>query len=507
MASTTPPTEVLPQAEAVRETAASGFPTRRQLFGILLGYFALHVVLRTWLSSSADLDEAEQLVLTQKLSWGYGSQPPLYTWIQIAFFAVFGLSIFSLSLLKNLLLFCTYALTYANARLVTRSHCCAAAAVLLLLFIPQVAWESQRDLTHSVLASTFTAATLYSFLRTHERRRTVLYLAFGLCAGLGLLSKYNCVFWALGLILAALSLREFRSTVLDRRMAPALILGALVFLPNGLWVLQHRDLALLTASKFHLQQSGDWLKAAGLGIEHLAVALVSFLGPLVIVLLVVFFKAPKPPAAPRLDSGCGKLLSRTLLFIAGMLVLLIVGFRVTGLRERWLQPLLICAPVLAAACVRDRLDQSRLKRLAAAGFVVMLAVTVVMPARIVLAEELKREQPLNQPYQELAAQMRSGLPPAVLIITDTRLLGGNLRLALPEQTIVTPELAALFRSREQHYLLVWNATRRALPPDLLRDWAQKNALTDLSRAQPEYFTATYKFHHTKRMRLGMLAVN
>src|SRR5512146_1882378 len=126
----------------------------RNLGLLLLAYFGIQLVLRVMISPSADLDEADQLVLTQKACWGYGPQPPVYTWIQIGFFKGFGLSIFSLALFKNILLFSIYVLTFLNSRFITGNCLCGIASAALLFFLPQVAWESQRDLTHSVLAST-----------------------------------------------------------------------------------------------------------------------------------------------------------------------------------------------------------------------------------------------------------------------------------------------------------------------------------------------------------------
>src|ERR1700753_3100121 len=176
---------------SLSQTERDCFPTARQFFDLLLIYFPLQIILRVCISSSLDLDESEQLVLTQKLSWGYGSQPPLYTWLQFGLFKCFGASVFSLSLLKNLLLFSTYLFTYFNARLVTRSYACAIAAAVSLFFIPQIVWESQRDLTHSVLAATLVCATIFSFLRLREKPTLARYALFGACAGLGVLSKYN----------------------------------------------------------------------------------------------------------------------------------------------------------------------------------------------------------------------------------------------------------------------------------------------------------------------------
>jgi lipopolysaccharide core galacturonosyltransferase RgtB len=199
---------------------------------LLLGYFALQVLIRTLLSASVDLDESEQVMLSQKFSWGYGSDPPLYVWLQMGFFAVFGRSVFALALFKDLLLLATYGFAYGSTRLLTRNHLCGAAAALSLLFIPHVVWESQRDLTHSVLASASSVAALFCFLRAHESRRAGWYVAFGLCCGVGLQAKYNFGLWAVGLLAAALTLPEFRGTVLSRRMLLGLAVGIALVLPT-----------------------------------------------------------------------------------------------------------------------------------------------------------------------------------------------------------------------------------------------------------------------------------
>jgi 4-amino-4-deoxy-L-arabinose transferase-like glycosyltransferase len=65
---------------------------------VVLGiYFLLQLIIRLLISPNLELDEAEQLLLTQQLSLGYGSQPPLYTWLLSGLFSLFGVSIFSLA--------------------------------------------------------------------------------------------------------------------------------------------------------------------------------------------------------------------------------------------------------------------------------------------------------------------------------------------------------------------------------------------------------------------------
>lgn len=48
------------------------------------------------------------MLWTQQLSMGYGSQPPLYTWLQWLVNQVVGPSVLSLSVLKHSLLALTY---------------------------------------------------------------------------------------------------------------------------------------------------------------------------------------------------------------------------------------------------------------------------------------------------------------------------------------------------------------------------------------------------------------
>lgn len=495
-------------AKSIGGPEPAGFPTPQQFFAVLLGFFALHVLGRVLISGCTDLDESEQLVLTQKFRWGYGSQPPLYTWIQMAFFGLFSVSVFSLSLFKNLLLFCTYGLTYVNTRLITRSHRLAMAATISLLFIPQVAWESQRDLTHSVLSATLAVATLHCFLRVCLGGRTAWYLGFGLCAGVGLLSKYNYVFWALGLLLAGVSVREFRAAVFNWRMLAALLIGLLIFLPNGLWILDHRDLAFMTSGKLGLNKPDGWIANTALGFRHLLVAVASFLGPLALVYFLILFKSSKQPDDPRPGAASGKLLSRTLLSIGVMLVLLVLVFRATNIRERWLQPILVSTPVLAVVLLRDRLDATRLKRIIGAGLAVMCVVLVLLPGRVLLAERINREERLNRPYDSLAAHLRPAVPEGSAVVTDTRLLGGNLRLHLPGRLFVTSDLAGLFQAGSEHCFLAWDATRSDEPPESLRDWAQGVAPAELDRHQPRFFSATYnyKYHRSKQLRLGLLQI-
>jgi len=498
--------------------ARAEFPTKRQLLTLLVAYFVVHVIIRTILSSSADLDEAEQALLTEQWSWGYGAQPPLYTWIQIVFFYLFTPSIFALSLFKNLLLLFTYLMVFANARLITRSDVAASAAAISLLLIPLVSWESQRDLTHSVLASFFAVTALYCFLQLWRQRSSSWYLLFGLCCGFGLLAKFNFAFWFLGLLLAGLTQREVRPAVLDLRMLFALGLCLVIILPSALWILNHRDLAFSAVSKFSIQKADPWFKTVFLGFRRLLQTIGSFLGPLALIYCALFWRSrwSKQDAQGNYLSLAvpipieARFMLRTFLIIGVALAVMIFGFRATNLRDRWLQPVLICSPVLAVTLAGHRLDQRRLKYLAGIGLVVALIVTCAMPGRILLAERLHREQPLNRPYPELAASLKSILLPSTMVVADTAVLAGNLRLALPGQQVLVPGLERVFSPRGKSYVLVWEvseASGASAPPYKLIAWARSMDANKALRAQPRYLSATYKFHTARKLRLAVLQLD
>ena len=122
-----------------------------RLFAFLAVYFVLQALLKLFAVSSLGVDDAEMVVITQDLAWGYGSQPPLYNWLQIAAFSVFGFGAPAIVVLHFVLLFAAYSFVFLSGRLVFASDLKAAAVTLGLFAIPQIGWEALhwRKLTRS----------------------------------------------------------------------------------------------------------------------------------------------------------------------------------------------------------------------------------------------------------------------------------------------------------------------------------------------------------------------
>lgn len=470
-------------------------------FLILAGYFALAAIGRCLASASAELDESEQLVLTQALAWGYGPQPPLYTWLQSLAFTVLGIGIPALALLKAILLFGTFTFTWLCVRQVVGPTRPALVAVMGLCFLPQIIWESQRDLTHSVLATTASAATLLVFLRLMSNGRLFNWLLFGLCMGIGLLSKYNYGLFLAALVLAALTLPQGRAVLLNWRVIVSLAVLLLLLLPHVGWALDHRAALLSRSDKLHEAADLTLLKAWAMGFASLGQSVALFLGPLAGIGFLVFGRAPQDLDCAPEATTARLLTGRTML--AGLLLcaMLVFCFR-AHFKDRWLQPLFCIAPVYFALVIRPRLTPATLRHVMVLAGAVALAVLLVLSMIPMMASVTKRPTRLNAPYAALAAQLRSRNGEPGVIVADSRLTGGNLRLFFKRATVLVPELVQLTAPKDKPWLIVWDATRSSQPPASLVALTATLVGTDLNVTRPFYIEAPLSHLPEKSMKLA-----
>ncbi|WP_162604738.1 glycosyltransferase family 39 protein [Geomonas edaphica] len=468
-------------------------------------YFALQFVFRVLVSNSAELDEAEQLLLTQHLDLGYGSQPPLYTWLLSGLFSIFGAGVATLAAVKNVLLFSTYLFVYKSALEVTGDEDRASVAMLSLLLIPQIMWESQRDLTHSVMGTTLAAATLFVMLRLLKTGALRYYVIFGVCAGVGILSKYNYAFFLVAILVAGGSLKAFRPRLCNRKMLLSLLCLLLVVTPHLYWMLDHMHKAMTDAGKFKMAHAVGRLAALGMGFKDLALAVAFFAGGLVAVYALFFFRRSPGETESALQDDGAALVRRTLAVGLSLCVVMIICFKVTAFKDRWMQPLLFLTPVWLVTLHPERFTQARVRGYLSFCLVVAVTVLILMPGHVLWGPRVGKFGRLNAPYDRLAAALREAGFADGVIVAQGRLVGGNLRLFFPESQVVAPEAPASVVPQDKARLLVWDATKDAALPDGLRDFALGRFASPQQLASPpRYVEATYRHASDRAMRLGFV---
>lgn len=476
-------------------------PNQTQFFLLLLSYFALHTILRGLISETAGIDDCDQIVRAQFWSWGYGPQPPLYTWLLKISLSVFGYNILAVTAVKEVALFLIYLVTYASARLITGSHPCGVAAAVIIQFNPSIAWESHRELTHSILTSLFVLMTIYYFLKL-EKQRWKDYLLFAFSVAMGTLSKYNYLIFVSALLLAGVTLKNARSRVLNQRMAVALIVATLLCAPHASWIWQHRELAFSSVHKFKMDEAPSWWAAMGKALPKWIIDLIAHVGPTLGLFGLVFAKGVFRCKNPAVE---GQVLWRSLLWILGVVTASILLFKVTGFRDRWLQPLFVWLPILLVLVYRDQITALRLRILFSLGVVIGLVVLLVAPGRVLLTERLKKNEILNTPYRQLAHGLKPMIGSAETIIASDYRIAGNLRLWFPDKFVASPEFADLFPRNNASCVVVWDTNAGILPAKSLLRFTE--SITGKSQpAESHVVSAVLKYHQSKTIQLGIAAL-
>ena len=470
---------------------------------LLSCYFLLHILLRVLVSDSLDYDEAEQSLLGQWLFAGYTEQPPLYTWIQYSFFKLFGNNVFAVSLLKNCLLFLTYLFVFLSSRKILKDTRVAILATCSLLFIPQIAWESQRDMTHTTLVVCAATASLWQFLRLIKKQNLLNYALFGLLLAIGVLGKANFALFIATLLLTAVTFPEGRRVICIPQIGLTLLIVILVDGNYFLWMFNNQDIVFSVSYKFERAIGNYQLK----GITSLFTNSFLFLTPMWLICLLIFPEGFGRKQNPETDLY-HQFIKRYLLVLFLLLLTVVLVFKVTYVKDRWLQPLLFTAPIfffsrLDPAQVSSKRFKLFLQVAALTAITIYLAFTV----RVVGASYIHRFCRMNYPFTAMAEDLRQNGFSNGLIISDNRFLAGNMRLHFPGSIALIPDYGFESRIDTQGLKVaevIWKADQTSAIPPELSLFLIKTFKIVPTEYPIKYFHHLYKYGRTETVTLAAL---
>lgn len=448
-------------------------PKVQQKFLLIIGiYFFLHIVLRITISPTLDYDEAEQALLSQWLLAGYTEQPPLYTWVQHLLFSLFGPGVFGISLLKNSLLFCTYLFVLQAGRQLLKTPILPVLASASLLLIPQIGWESQRDMTHTTLATCSAAATLWLLLRLLRKRQISDYVFLGIGLGVGFLSKANYLGYLVLLFPVFLSYPDGRRILFSPRILISCGVALLLASPFFWWLVENRDIALSASHKLHRPGDNPLIQ----GFHSFFQNGLLFLLPYLVITLLVFkkdFYGNFFGAAKNfpVDFFRRYLLLFFLLMCCGILLL-----DITYVKDRWLQPILFLFPLFCFAHMEDSpISQTRVKFFAGICCTVAVTIYIVFTLRVAGAPLTDSTCRLNYPIPDFAAEIKKAGFDSGLILSDNRFLAGNLRLHFPASQAIIPgyRFEEQIQPGAQTMLVVWRADHTVVIPEKIVSYLER----------------------------------
>lgn len=443
---------------AGKTRATSAWPTTdRQALAVIALYFGLHFLLRVLAPESLELDEGAELMRTQELRLGYDTQPPLYTWILFPLIQLFGPAVWLLALVKNLLLFGTHSYVYAAARHLDLPPATALVACGSLLLIPQIGWESQRDLTHSVLVTHAAAGSLLVSLKLLRRQTVWHYTVLGLLLTVGILAKYNFAVFALALLLAASSLPQTRRILSRPLITVTIALLLLGILPHALWLLGDWS----SASAGSLRKMGvDEQMGVVASLTAVIAGLGQFLG-LFAVAAGACLLMPRLRRRPLRDLARvgGPLLTRLHLLSVALVMAIAVSFGMDDVKDRWLQPLFFAVPLWLfayldwEALARWRRHSYRIVLVAVAGALVLGRAIDIHGSRY-----FDKPTRMGTPFAELIDGI--GVPSDAVVLTNTNHLGGGIRLLRPDLDVYAPSRRTQPPSGDCY--LVWQPAKKRI---------------------------------------------
>ncbi|MBB2791542.1 UNVERIFIED_ORG: 4-amino-4-deoxy-L-arabinose transferase-like glycosyltransferase [Rhizobium pisi] len=402
-------------------------------------YFLLNIALRIALPHTLDLDEAEQAFYSQYLLAGYGPQPPFYNWIQYAIVSVTGITMWALSVPKNIILFGCYLFYGLAAREVLKSRLLPPIAMLSLITLPQVGLMAQRELTHTVALLFATSLFLFGFFRTLRQPTIGSYLVIGIATGIGLISKYNFAILPFAAFIAVLPERKWRGRLFDWRLLPAIVIAILIVLPHALWLPDN----LANASAPTLERmTAEHEAAAGLprigqGLLSLVIAVLGFVALPIIVVAAAFrrdFIRALSSSSPMIRV-IERMIVVSLLAFAGI----VVFAGASDIHERWLDPcLLVLLIYLFLKLETAGLDLSAgLARFRPVVPVFMIVILSILLLRIVAIQYIGTYTRTNVPFANYVTELTATRKP-VLIVAGTKFVAGNMKLEFPNVPVVIP---------------------------------------------------------------------
>lgn len=461
---------------------APAFPAPpRAIVAILMAWCGVHVTLRLLLVDVMEVDHVEQAVAAQGLSLSYGArQPPLYTWLQLAAFEVFGIGQFAFIALKYALVAAFLMLYYGTARRLGMRSDIAALAVLSLSLLYQVGWKFHFGVTHTLLLSVAVAGAPFALARALHRPTPARWAWVGFALGIGLMAKYGFAAYLAAFVCATAAVPAMRRAVPRAGLATAAGVLVVTGAPIGAFVLGR--LGTVAGVYETTLTRGD--AAIGEGLLALALALAGFLAPLLVVVPPIY---PRVFHVPILASTTAPLTGadwdRWFKVFHATIALILLGLVLFGglaeFKERWMHPFALLIPLWWFLRV-DALYRAARRRHRTLLAIIVGWSLFVLGYRIALdsiGPPLCSGCRQFTPYAVLTDALEPHADEFVSFLTEDEHLAGNLRVRFPDHNVFTPRYPQLSPERFGFErggacALVWRAGERP-PAALTRDLVER----------------------------------
>lgn len=423
-----------------------------------------------WLfSSSLPLDVvSDGLAWGHEWQWGYYKHPPLPSWAAELFFDAFGC--IGPYLLSQLAIAATYLFVYLLGRAFLPRRWAAVGALLLAgvyyFSIPT------PEFNHNVAQMPLWAAASYLYYKAWKSGGLPWWIALGIAAGLGILSKYSTALLLVAILAHCLATRSARGLLLTAGPYVAVAACLAVISPHLVWLV-HAGFPTL---HYAVSRAGNATSAAG----RIA-APFKFLLAQAVDIAPAFVAAAIAGLVPRALMRAGQdenlrfLLWLTL--VPPLFTFLLSLATGMGIRDMWGTPMWnLTGLMIVEASRRDFVSLPRLAGSVAALFVIGLCGYLL--ANVLVPDWENRPSRIQWPAQQLAQSFAATWEnrehhPLQIVAADGWLAGLVAMDARPRPSVwidasfvkapwITPD-----RIAHEGALVLWRIRKSDAPPDPL----------------------------------------
>jgi len=316
------------------------------LFLIFL-YLLIHFIIRISFDNALQVDDREQIYFGQNVLLGYPMpQPPLYSWISYIFFKIIDTSLFTVTLIKYLMIFLTFFFIWKIVKTVIQNKSNQYVAIYSFLLLPSFAWHMHQGFTHTIILGLAIVMTTYSILRIKIKSDASSFLLLGCSLGIGFMSKYSYIIFAVPLIMALILDRDYRKAIFQKKLLLTLCCLLTISLPHYYWLFEnYTEISNLAEKKLNITP----LQNAILGTSFIKILLaaIGFLAPFIGTILFIDKKKFKEKS--NIENIFLPFFEKFFLIIFIAIVIFSFIYLIPEVKVRWLHPLLMLVPIWVIA--------------------------------------------------------------------------------------------------------------------------------------------------------------
>jgi len=424
----------------------------------LIGIYCLaHLVIRMVLSPVFSLDEAEQVLFSQSIEWGYRFRhPPLITWLTWGVFEVTGVQRPTLFLMKYAIMVGGLFAHYFAAKRILGDVRLACLAVFAMMATYTLGYYPHVDLMHTVLLTAMLSTGILLLARILQEGRWSDYLLYGLVTALGILSKYVYGVFPLAVLVTLAFVPMFRARIAWLRMGASLAATLALLVPYVAWALAFEySITGLAQDMTGAESAGFSLTDRLTGTVSLLVSLLEFTLPASLLAALFFWRtwlpgsakaSPSPADQPMAPADWARLLEGVMILGAGFMWLAVLVLGAAEFKGRWMHQVLMGLSIylflrlLIAAKLQGTSWSERFGG-AARGFMVAIAAVVALafiarPVSYALYSQSCGKCWAYENFDRYTQGLYKDGFRGGTIVVKNMYTGGNLRLYFPESRVL-----------------------------------------------------------------------